>query len=151
MGLFVNTLPVRVRVPEHATFAEVMHGTREAVVGMLSHQDVPLELIVRALGATPSRDRHPLFRMTFGFEPDADRDLTFAGAHGPLQFVDTEASQFDLSVLCQQRSGGMRVFAVYRSDLFSAAGIQQMLRYFGRLCAEAVRSPKRPIMALPLR
>jgi amino acid adenylation domain-containing protein len=150
LGLFVNTLPVRVRVPEHATFAEIVHGTREAVEGMLSHQDVPLELIVRALGATPRRDRHPLFRMTFGFQPDADRDLTLASAHGPLQFVDTETSQFDVSVLCQQRSGGMRVFAVYRTDLFSAAGIEQMLRYFGRLCVEAVRSPTRSILALPL-
>ena len=64
-GFFVNTLPVRMRVGDDATFSDAVAGVKAAVLGAVDHQVIPLEDIVAESGVSRVAGRHPLFQTVF--------------------------------------------------------------------------------------
>ena len=61
VGFFVNTLAIRSTVDTSASFAELLGGTRQAVLDAFAHQDVPFEQVVDVVHAERSAARNPLF------------------------------------------------------------------------------------------
>ncbi|WP_336217193.1 condensation domain-containing protein, partial [Nonomuraea sp. LPB2021202275-12-8] len=49
VGFFINTLPLRTRVDEHATFAQALAATKTGTVQAQTHADIPFETLVEAL------------------------------------------------------------------------------------------------------
>lgn len=63
VGLFMNTLVMRSRMPEAATFSVFLGGLRQRVLSALANQDVPIEYLVEELRPTPNRSFNPLFQV----------------------------------------------------------------------------------------
>ena len=64
IGLFVNTLPLRLRVPSGATFIETLDSTRDTVLSAQAHAHLPFERIVDELALARELSRTPLFQIS---------------------------------------------------------------------------------------
>ena len=63
VGYFINTLPVRCRAVEGATFADVACSTSKAMLDALAHSALPLELVLAATGVARMPGVNPLFQV----------------------------------------------------------------------------------------
>ena len=65
IGCFMNPLPLRVRLDGNPTFQELLQRVRDVALNVYSHQDVPFDLLVRALQPKREPGTAPLFQVMF--------------------------------------------------------------------------------------
>ncbi|GIH97684.1 non-ribosomal peptide synthetase [Planobispora siamensis] len=100
VGFFVNTLPIRTRLPGDPSLLDVLGEARSSLLRALTHRSLPFEEIVEAAAAPRELNRNPLFQTMLVFEQDtgeAERslpDLTAAPWDLP-----PEVARFDLNVM----------------------------------------------------
>ncbi|GAA1973153.1 non-ribosomal peptide synthetase [Kitasatospora viridis] len=65
IGLFVNTLPLRLRVPPADPFGELLRRTRTTALAAYRHQQVPFDQLVAAHNAPRDLGRNPIAQAGF--------------------------------------------------------------------------------------
>ena len=144
LGLFVNTLPLRVRFDEVATVADHVARVRQVAVGAYAHQEMPFDRLVSALHPDRNAFYAPVVQVLFGLMPKDLRrveldDLTFERMN-----IDLDTARFDLSVMIGEDHGALEGFFEYSDDLFDRATIERMIGHFeillGRMTADSERS-----------
>ncbi|ASW54298.1 condensation domain-containing protein [Plantactinospora sp. KBS50] len=78
IGLFFNTLPIRMDLRDTTTFAEALTRARESALGGYGNADVPLDLVVRRVRPPRIADRTPLFQVVLNVV-DSDRSSNGLG------------------------------------------------------------------------
>ncbi|MEU9337114.1 amino acid adenylation domain-containing protein [Streptomyces sp. NPDC048290] len=144
IGFFVNTLPLRVRLPAGRTFAEVTARVGEVLRESLEH-DVPFGEIVRETGPLRLPGRTVLRQTAFSYEPTVAsapgvRELTLTPA-GPADF-DPGVSPLDLALHVREQDGELLGFLEYRTDLFDAETVARWAAVFEEAVRETARSPE---------
>lgn len=124
IGLFVNTLALRIHLDDDPSFATLLARVREAVLSADARQDIPFEQVLDALELPRSASHQPLFQVLFSFQtlPDGGRfhdDLTWA----PLPAVSV-TSKFDLSLAWRETPEGLLGRFEYPVDLFDEETVQ---------------------------
>ena len=150
VGMFVATLPLRLRLEPSASFLEQLKATTRWVLGAFDNADLPLERLVEKL--TPQRDpgRNPLFDTMFEFETADSRPLEVEGLRlEPLAFHDGTA-MFDLDVENVLEGDRLSVRFKYRTSLFRHDTAERMLRGYTSLLEGIVRAPATAVRDLPL-
>ncbi|MFI5557867.1 condensation domain-containing protein [Amycolatopsis japonica] len=100
IGMFVNTIPLRLRLDPDTTASTVLDDTIDTLFRCLPHQDVPVQTLTRALDLHSDGVSNPLFDVMFSAHdavlPDIDvPDLEIALFEG----VNTGTTRFDLDVV----------------------------------------------------
>jgi amino acid adenylation domain-containing protein/non-ribosomal peptide synthase protein (TIGR01720 family) len=151
IGLFINTLPLRVELAGRPSFRELLARVRSASLDALANQDVPFERLVEAL--SPGRDpaQTPLFQAMFIFE-----NLPWNGAQaggltiGDVRVEHAALAAYDLSLVIDETAGALRATLVYDAELFDAVTIRRMLNTFEILLRSVVATPDNPLIELPI-
>lgn len=139
LGFFLNTVVLRTNLSGDPTFVELLERVRRVTIEALSHDDVPLNQIVKELNPDRDFSRNPLFRVLLSLEPsaserDAGWDLT------PID-VETGASKFDLCLVLDDRREGLTGRVIYSTDLFDAATIERLVECWQTLLQSVVADP----------
>lgn len=145
VGLFVNTLPLRLAAEGAAAFAEMLLRVRTAVMEAEAHQQVPLERIVDALSLPRSLSRQPLFQTLYSHLPGRARVglETFTRESG--------GQQFDFALETAERGDGSLDLAFgYALDLYRPATARRYADAFIALARAAVDAPASRLDGLPL-
>ncbi|MCY1079431.1 non-ribosomal peptide synthetase [Archangium lansingense] len=154
IGLFVNTVVLRVNLRGTATVSELLEQVRAMVLDVHAHAEVPLERILEAVQPERSVGRHPLFQVFFSFQKSASpTSVGEAGGRGqtaPLAPPTTGTSKFDLSLLMTDTPHGLAGAWEYSADLFDAARILRLNTHFNRILAAFVESPHARVSALTM-
>ncbi|HLO85983.1 MAG TPA: amino acid adenylation domain-containing protein [Nostocaceae cyanobacterium] len=150
IGIFLNTLVLRVDLQNHPTFAELLLRVRQITLDAYAHQDVPFEQLVEALQPERSLSHHPLFQVMFVLHNAPQQtleipELTFA----PLERQRTVA-KFDLTLSMQEKESRLIGTWEYNSDLFDQDTIDRMSGHFHTLLQSIVTNPKLPVGQLSL-
>ncbi|MDI4666971.1 amino acid adenylation domain-containing protein, partial [Xanthobacter autotrophicus] len=136
VGLFVNTLPVRLNVEGAAAFGEVLRRARDGVMEAQAHQHVPLERVLDALGTARSLSRHPLFQTLYTHLPRR------AGGRVDAFTRDSGGQQFDLALeTAETVDGGLALAFGYALDLFEPATVRRFADAFATLARAAIAAP----------
>ncbi|WNI18931.1 SDR family NAD(P)-dependent oxidoreductase [Actinacidiphila sp. ITFR-21] len=151
MGLFVNTLPVRVDVAGTLTFAGLLGRVRAASLDVLAHQDTPVDSIVRSLGAGRDGGGNPLFDTLFALQNFADQRLELGGLDVERLDDEEESTRFDLELHVWEHPDRLRGSLVFDTDLFDRATAERLVAHYRALLAAAVRDPAARLRDLPLR
>ena len=150
IGLFANTLALRVGLAGAPSFEAVLAAVREATLGALAHQDLPFEALVEAL--RPERDlRHsPVFQVLFALQNVPQGALEMPGlALEPLPRRN-RTSRFDLSLFAEETADGLSARFEYSADLFDASTVDRLAAHLGTLLRGAAAAPGLPAARLPL-
>jgi amino acid adenylation domain-containing protein len=150
MGLFVNLLPLRFRLAGSPTFRQLLASTRATALDAYTHQEVPFEQIVEALGVPRSLERSPLFQVAFSVQGALERHLHLPGLRVRPLSVDPGTSRFELSLVFEERDGQWVGTFEYNSALFDAAFIHRMAENLRVLLRGVVATPDARLSELPL-
>ncbi|ACY13665.1 non-ribosomal peptide synthetase [Haliangium ochraceum] len=145
VGLFVNTLPVRVRCPADASFTALVRQTRDRMLGVLAHQEFPFERLVDALEVPRDLATSPLFQATLAFQNlPTLKPLEPGGArlHGAIRF--------DLSLHLNEVDGRLVGLLGGRADLFEVVTLQRLRDALLLLCERALAAPEQPLAHISL-
>jgi amino acid adenylation domain-containing protein len=128
VGLFVNALPLRIRLDGDPDGTELLIRIRQRMVEVLAHQDVPFDLIVNA--AAPDRDanRNPLFSVQLVVQP-ATGGAELSGLGLEVSELGTHTAKRDLTFTFfddDQLSGHVE----YAAELFDAVRIDRLIAHF---------------------
>jgi amino acid adenylation domain-containing protein len=147
IGLFVNTVVLRVDLRGDPTFREGLARVRETALEAYAHAELPFEKLVEELHPERDLSRNPLVQVTFQLFHAAARD------EKPVERqldADRGVATFDLALDMWEDSDGLRGRLEYSSELFDAGTAADMLRHFEALVRAIATNPDARIAFLPL-
>ena len=145
VGLFVNTVVIRVAIEPDTPFDEVLARVREACLGAYDHQAMPFERLVEEL--RPARDtaHTPLVQTFFHLRnPVLDHDSSGALTIEELE-IHAGGAKFELSIDVSDLRDSLSAHIEYPTALFDEATIRRIGERFDLLLRDAVTHPTRPV------
>ncbi len=117
VGLFVDTVALRVDLSGDPTVTELLDRVRRTDLDAFAHQDAQFEDVVDAAGVTRSLSRHPLFQ-TLVQHRTPHVAPSFAGLDVEPSYLSTGTAKFDLTFEFVELPAGLDVRVEYALDLF---------------------------------
>jgi amino acid adenylation domain-containing protein len=150
IGVFVNTLALRVDLSGDPTFREALCRAREAAVDAYAHQEVPFERLVEELGVERGPGAHPVFQVMFSHQTEVGAlPPEFPGLEARTRESDTATAKLDLLFASGAGDEGIAGVLQYDADLFDRATIERLAERFTVLLEAAVDGPDHPVSRLP--
>jgi amino acid adenylation domain-containing protein len=156
IGLFVNTLALRIDLSGRPTFRVLLARVRDTTLAALAHQDLPFEQLVEALQPVRDVSHNPIFQVMFAMQnipglaaTNVDADDRARVAERPRD-AGTGTAKFDLTLFMADTAAGMYGALEYDTDLFDGERIERMADHLRVLLGGIVDDVDAPIDALPL-
>ncbi|KPI10857.1 amino acid adenylation domain protein [Actinobacteria bacterium OK074] len=146
IGLFINTVPVRVTVPPAEPAGAFLRRVQDEQSKLMDHQHLGLTEIQRLAGAGELFDSLLVFE-NYPIDHDA---VAAAEAESGLRIVGVKGSgathyPLTLAVLAEQRLG---VIFEFRPDSYDREAVEVLAERFERLVRAVVAAPETPLAAL---
>ena len=143
IGFFVNTLALRLRWRQGATFREIQACAHRAAVNGYAHPDVPFDHVVEALHPDRGALHSPIFQTLFVLQNVPKQELVLPGlAITPLDLGRPSAgATFDLTLSLNETGGELCGALEFNTALFDTATIERMAAHFETLLVEIVQNP----------
>ncbi|HYW07435.1 MAG TPA: amino acid adenylation domain-containing protein, partial [Longimicrobium sp.] len=135
VGLFLNTLALRVDVSGDPTFRALLGRVRETTLGAYSHQEIPFERLVEELRPERSLAHAPLFQVMFVLQNTPDGiGLTLPGLTVAGVGRAEDVARFDIVLnLAETGDGAVHGALSYALDLFEAETAARLVEHFTAL------------------
>lgn len=150
IGMFVATLPLRLRVDGAAPFRTLLAETTRTLFAAFDHAEFPFERLVERLGRPRDPSRNPLFDTMFEFETSADDRRRLGALEVEALSVDDASAMFDLDVEVVHEADQLRLAFRYRTRLFDRATVQAFVDAYVQLLAAVAVDPNTPVDALEI-
>lgn len=150
VGLFINTLPLRVDFSDDPVFRDVLKRVRQSMLKAYAHRDLPFKKLVEEMDPERGLAANPLFQVMIDQAQASWLELKLAGLTTEYLPVDNGTSKFDLSLHCVVGGDELHGWLEYSTDLFDAATMERLLGHFQRLLEEVVANPDRRVSNYPL-
>ncbi|MFJ5266794.1 amino acid adenylation domain-containing protein, partial [Streptomyces sp. NPDC088387] len=154
VGLFINTLPVRVRLDPRQAMSEMLAGLQHSQSELLSHQHVSLSDIQAVAGAGAGFDTMLMFESypkdTTAFTGDAHKDGPGDG-HGDgrggftMTQLNTRAETHYPLAVSVVPDGSLQVRITYRPDVFDRDEAVRVGRRLIHVLEQLVADPETPV------
>lgn len=151
IGLFLNTLVLRIDLSGDITFAQLLQRVRHMSLQAFENQHAPFDLLVEKLLPNRKLEQCPLFQVMFVFQ---NFDLP------QIQMGDLEASSFaieaqgaartDLDFYLYETPSGLRGRFIYNADLFLPATIERFSYRLTNVLERIAEGFEQSIHLLPL-
>ena len=148
VGMFVETVAVRLDLSGDPSFAGLVRRVRGAVMSALDHQDVPFDLVVEAVNPERLAGVNPLFNVLVEYEERDEVPFGRTGLSARLLDVPRDQAPFDLTFYLTAHQSGIRCTVEYDARLFSGDTVARLLEYTEELLRRAVRQPTVALSAL---
>jgi amino acid adenylation domain-containing protein/non-ribosomal peptide synthase protein (TIGR01720 family) len=105
VGLFTNTVVLRLDLSDDPTFAELVERVKETTLGAYAHQDAPFEKVVEAIGPRRDLGMTPLFQVMFALDNMPSARLDLDALDVKACDVDGTVAKFDLTLQVAEQPG----------------------------------------------
>jgi iturin family lipopeptide synthetase A len=158
--LFANTtnvMPLRSRVAEQTSFAELLGATKDFVFEANEHQNYFFGRLIKKLNLPHDASRSPVFAAFFNYESGKfQKDL--AGQLTAELLTDglvpyrspRDTAMFELYLNVAEKDGALHCECDYGSDLFDGETVARWLGHYRTLLNAIVADPDASIWRLPL-
>ncbi len=150
IGLFVNTLALRVRLEGNPTFRELLSQVRATTLGAYAHQEVAFERVIDAVGAPRNPATTPLFQVLLVLQNTPRGQMELPGLVLRPHPLAPSRTKFDLSFVFDQREDGVEGVLDYDASRFDPASAQLIAQGLETLLAALVQAPDLPVNQIPL-
>ena len=151
IGFFVNTVAFRVRLGGDPVFQEVIARTRNTVLDVYEHQELPFDKLVEELNPRRNPAWSPIFQAMISLQNTPTPDLVMPELKVEMLGINTGTSQTDLIVFAGMDRGKLGLLHLeYNTDLFDKVTMQRMEGHLLRLLAGAVADSRQRLADLPM-
>jgi amino acid adenylation domain-containing protein len=151
IGLFVNTIALRIRPMEMPSGTALLQQARAVTLAAFDHQSVPFEQVVEALRPQRSLGYSPLFQTMLAVESVVDGDgLDLSGLTLKPLAMDGATTRFDISLDVEDDGAQMSGAIQFAVDLFDRATVERWGSHLMTLLAAMADDPHRSPKCLPL-
>jgi amino acid adenylation domain-containing protein/FkbH-like protein/FkbM family methyltransferase len=151
IGLFVNTLALRLDLTDNPSFRETLSRVREVTLGAYAHQDLPFEKLVEALQPVRDMSRTPVVQVSIEAREESVATLSLRGLSVTREAITAITAKNDLSLLVVEQDGTPVRFDIeYNVDLFQSSSMDRLLEQFEVLLQAVVDDPGRHVADLPV-
>ncbi|WP_057407755.1 non-ribosomal peptide synthetase [Pseudomonas amygdali] len=150
IGLFVNTLAVRVDTSGEPDAVTLLARIKARVVAAQDHQDLPFEQVVERLRPPRSLSHSPLFQASLTWDGSQGLDLQLGDMH--LEPLEEQAAfaKFDLALSVGDSADGFRCIVEYATALFDRSTIERYLGYLEAILRGMVADSQTVVNHIPL-
>jgi amino acid adenylation domain-containing protein len=151
VGLFVNTLPIRIRPGESTTFRNLIRHVRSVSLAAYDHQGLPFEEMSQLLSGSDRLAGNPLVQVVLQlvereYSAELDFDAVIADPLAEKEF----SSRFDLEFELNRGSdGGLDGQVTFRTNLFDEGQIRQLAQELCEAIDMAAAQPDSPMGTRP--
>ncbi|MEU9662921.1 amino acid adenylation domain-containing protein [Streptomyces chartreusis] len=151
IGLFVNTVPLRVELTGDPTFSEVLGLVRQtSVEGYVQHGETPFEALVSELRPVRDPSRTPVFQILLNMIESAESEWRLPGISVETPEHPMQPSKFDLNLDVHHSGDSYRFDLLYHAERYEPALMRALLDQLGTVLAAAADDPNRGILTYPL-
>ncbi|WP_035796832.1 non-ribosomal peptide synthetase [Kitasatospora mediocidica] len=128
VGLFTNTLVLRLDTSGQPSFAELLGRARDVDFAAFEHQEMPFTQLVTHCDPHRRPGCYPLFQVMLVLQNNAESTMEFDGIQLEPFWVDHVPPRFDLAVVLTENSGpaGIAGHLVYDAELFDRSTVERM-------------------------
>ena len=144
LGMFVNTLAIRLNVPKQEQYDKYLEQLKKVCLGAFENQEYPFEELVNEIDCTRDLSRNPLFDVIFTFQNNEEAEID----NSIVKFVETDiavGAKFDLSITIAKKNEQYICDFSYRTDLYEKETIAEMAKVFKLLLSEISAEPKKAL------
>ncbi|NKN37359.1 amino acid adenylation domain-containing protein [Agrobacterium sp. a22-2] len=142
IGLFVNTLALKLTHDASTSFSQQVEAVRAQVLDAFRHQDAPFECVVDALSVERNWSHNPVFQAMFTWQADEQRSVCPNGLTSTPVVLAQETSKVDLTLDIRHRGDRFACTFIYRCDLFREQTIAHMAEAFVTLLEALLSAPE---------
>jgi amino acid adenylation domain-containing protein len=140
IGMFVNTVVVRLRNAKEFTFRDVIHKTEEAALNAIAHQDLPFEKVVKIVNPERSTNANPLFQVAFAWQNNLDEPIKLDGIKSERIPVEDRTSIFDITFYMWENGNHIEGEFEYNIDILRHDTIIRLRDNFLNLVSNLVEN-----------
>ncbi|WCT58035.1 amino acid adenylation domain-containing protein [Paenibacillus kyungheensis] len=143
IGMFVNTLALRIRSNGNQTFSELLRQVKASTLAAVEHQSYPLDRLIAKLPLERDTSRNPLFDTLLVFDKDMSSNFAHTIKDIEIERIrqELQTAQFDLALHAVEESQTLRFTLVYARKLFAKETAERMLKHFERIVQQVVLYP----------
>ena len=147
LGIFINTLPLRLSLQD-ATAKELVERTQRELVELLSHEQAPLALAQRCSGMAGST---PLFNTLLNYRHSTlDQDASWSQTSGIEVLAGEERTNYPIAVSVDDQGNGFTVTAQTDSRIDPRRMVQYMCTTVRSLVEALEEAPRTPALSLSI-
>ncbi len=156
IGIFVNTLILRVRLQEDETFEDLLSKVQAMALDAFEHQALPFERLVDELNVERVPGYSPLYQVVFNFQnaslieserPRAEGEVM---NDGDFPFVHSNTAKVDLNLTVTQSESKVSGGIEYNTDLFEPGTIDEMISHYKAIVERVLTEPSIQLLEIPL-
>lgn len=145
IGLFVNTLPVRIDIPPANSLSDFLILSAERFRADLVHQDVPFDAIVAAVIATRDPSYPPLVQIFFAMNEAEEDHLSIPGVKAVARLAPRTTVNFELELHVTLTPEGAELDWHFAENLFDQATIRLLAESYEAFLRDALARPDAPV------
>jgi len=150
IGLFVNTLPIRIKLESNQRFVELLENVKQVNANAFQNQEVPFERLVEEIVVDRDISRAPIFQTLFTFQEVSNRQYQIGEMDLEQINLYNETCQVDISYWVKSSPESVTGAIEYNPDLFRRDTIQQLKGHLMQLTASIIAEPRQNLHKLDL-
>lgn len=140
LGMFVNTLALRMYPEGDKTFAAYLREVKQTALSAFEHGNYPFEELAQRIVQQRDLSRNPLFDAMLVVEHADHEEFKLANVHVTPHPLDYTAAKFDLTLTVTEREDSFSLRWEYDSALFGHRTITRWSDCFYELLVQAADS-----------
>ena len=140
VGLFVNTVAMRVKVAAGERFGSLLERVRRVALEAWAHQELPFEKLVEELEPERSLSHSPVFQVMLALQNAPIGEVKLGGVRGRAMESAGGTAKFDLLLAVEERGGAVEGVWEYSGDLFEEATVRRMGEHYAELLRSVARN-----------
>jgi amino acid adenylation domain-containing protein len=151
VGLFTNTVGLRVSLAGDPSFRQLLASIRDTTVDAVAHQELPFEKLVEEFAPERSLAYAPLVQVQFGYQSLTATEPELPGITARSRPLFTRTAKLDLSLFADVDPDSVTTLvAEYSTELFDRSSAERMLNSVALVLEQAAATPDTPVAELPL-
>ena len=149
IGIFINSVVLRMDLSGDPRFAQLLSRVQEVGLQSIAHQNLRFEQLLKELRPNDYPSHHTLFRLNFICQRDPVKPLEFSGIKLTVIPSKCQGALYDLNIFLVLRNEGWRLACEYNTDLYEAGTITRLLGDYKAMLELIAENPERHLSEFP--
>ncbi|KAI2161307.1 hypothetical protein LOZ25_002353 [Ophidiomyces ophidiicola] len=143
MGMYLNLLPLRLRLNSQKTFTDAMKDTRRKVFAAIAHSRLPFDILLEELKTPRSTEYNPIFQAFINYRQGVKERRRFGDLQGHGEEYSFGRTSYDITLDILDNAGDEPlIMFLLQKQFYSLDDSKLLARMYCHLLAVAADNPQ---------